>query len=424
MTPLSSANDSKILRYALDYFAQYISYDTTSDPHNPACPSNPKIFELAQHILADLKELGLEARVDDHAYVYATLAGNTKARYSLGLISHMDTSPDMSGADIQARRVTYTGEALVLNADHPAYQRGEEQALVLDKASFPALADLRGQDLIITDGHSLLGADDKAGIAEIMATVKYLVEHPEIPHGDIQIAFTPDEEIGRGADLFDVQAFGADLAFTMDGARLGEMESENFNAASARIRVQGRSVHPGSAKNQMRNALTFAAEFILAMPEAEKPECTENYEGFYHLTDVTGNVEQAQLDYIIRDFDADNFARRKQYMQDLVDSLNAQKGDKIFSIEIQDSYYNMKEKIAPYAFMLDYAREAMDTCGVQALDRPIRGGTDGAQLSYKGLPCPNLFVGGDNYHGRYEYLVVPTMEKACLMLVELVQKFI
>lgn len=424
MTTLKRDHDSEILQYALDYFADYISYDTTSDPHNPDCPSNPRIFELARKIVADLEELGLKARVDDHAYVYATLPGNTQARYSLGLISHMDTSPDMSGADIQARRLNYTGAPVVLNADHADYKAGKEEAIVLDEATFPALADLRGQDLVVTDGHSLLGADDKAGISEIMALVKYLVKHPEIPHGDIQVAFTPDEEIGRGADLFDVKGFGADLAFTIDGAKLGEMECENFNAASARILVKGRNVHPGSAKDQMRNALTLAAEFILAMPEQEKPEYTEHYEGFYHLTDVQGSVERAQLDYIIRDFDADNFARRKQYMQDLVDNLNKQKGDKIFSIEVKDSYYNMKEKIEPFAFMLDYAREAMEECGIEALEVPIRGGTDGAQLSYKGLPCPNLFVGGDNFHGRYEYLVVPTMEKACQMLVQLVQNFI
>ncbi|MDO5033581.1 MAG: peptidase T [Eubacteriales bacterium] len=413
-----------MLQYALDYFADYISYDTSSNPHNPACPSNPRIFDLAKKIVADLHELGIAARVDDHAYVYASLPANSQARYKLGLIAHMDTSPDMSGADIKARRIPYTGEAIVLNADHPAYQAGSEDAILLDEKTFPALAELRGQDIVVTDGHSLLGADDKAGIAEIMALAKYLTQHPEIPHGELKIAFTPDEEIGRGADLFDVAAFGADLAFTMDGAKLGEMESENFNAASARITVSGRNVHPGSAKDQMRNALTLAAEFILAMPAREKPEHTEGYEGFYHLTDLVGSVEKAQLDYIIRDFDLNNFQERKQFLQNLVEQFNQKLGEQVFDLEINDSYFNMKEKILPYAFMLDYAREAMEECGITPLEVPIRGGTDGAQLSYKGLPCPNLFVGGDNFHGRYEYLVVDTMAKACEMLVKLVAKFI
>ncbi len=416
--------DSEILKYALEYFADYIQYDTMSDPKSSTCPSNPKIWDLAKKIKADLEELGLNATLDEHCYLYATLPANQEAKYSLGLIAHMDTSPDMNGADIKARRITYQGDAIVLNVEHPAYLAGEEEAIIMSQELFPQLASHLNQDLIITDGHSLLGADDKAGVVEIMALIKYLLQHPEIPHGDIQIAFTPDEEIGRGADLFNVDQFGADYAYTMDGAALGEIEWENFNAASAVLKIKGLSVHPGSAKNKLRNAMTLAARYILAMPADETPECTEGYEGFYHLVEMRGQVEEATLEYIIRDFDPDSFAQKKKFMTDLAEKFNQELGEDVFSCEIKDSYYNMKEKIEPHRFLIDFAKKAMLEVGIEPLDVPIRGGTDGARLSFMGLPCPNLFTGGDNFHGKYEFLAVETMQKALDMLVQLVQKFL
>lgn len=422
---LDKKTDSEILRYALEYFADYIQYETTSDPKNPSCPSSDKIWDLAKKIKSDLEDLGLKVKLDDHCYIYSSLPGNRPGQHKIGLIAHMDTSPDMSGKDVKARRLTYEGQPIILNQDHPDYLAEKEPAISLDQELFPNLAKYRGQEIIVTDGHSLLGADDKAGVAEIMALAKYLTKHPEIEHGDIQIAFTPDEEIGRGADLFDVAGFGADFAYTVDGSVLGEIEWENFNAASALVEVQGLSVHPGSAKGKLRNAMTLAARYILAMPEDETPERTEGYEGFYHLTDMSGSVEGARLEYIIRDFDQDNFARRKKFMADLANRLNQEfDGQEIFKLTIEDSYYNMRAKVEPYRFLIDYAKEAMVEAGIEAKEHAIRGGTDGSRLSYMGLPCPNLFTGGENFHGKYEFLSVETMQKALETLLNLVQKFV
>lgn len=426
---LSREQDSEILQYALDYFDCYIKYDTTANGKNPNCPSNDTIWDLANRIKADLAELGLEAKLDEHCYLYSTLPSNLpedqKAKYSLGLIAHMDTSPDMSGKDITARRVTFKGNDIVLNENHPKYKAGEETAITLSDKIFPNLKNYIDQDIIVTDGHSLLGADDKAGLVEIMALVRYLIQHPEVPHGDLQIAFTPDEEIGRGADFFDVKGFGADYAFTMDGSALGEIEWESFNAAAALIKIKGLSVHTGTAKGKMRNAQTLAARYILAMPQEETPERTEGYEGFFHLIEMKGMVENASLEYIIRDFDKDKFEQRKIFMQDLVNQFNKEfPEENVFSIEITDTYYNMKEKIKEHEFIVDYAKEAIREVGIEPIDLPIRGGTDGSRLSYMGLPCPNLFTGGENFHGKYEYLSVDTMQKALEVLIRLVQKFI
>lgn len=421
---MKKKEDRQILAQALEYFADYIAYDTTADPENEDCPSNPDIRILAERLAEDLRALGLEAEVDEHAYVYGSLKGNTEARYTLGLVSHMDTSPDMTGADVRARRIRWTGEPVVLNEERAEYKDGKEEAIVLSEEVFPALKAEEGSDIIITDGHSLLGADDKAGVAEIMGLLAHLQAHPEIPHGDLKVAFTPDEEIGRGADRFDVARFGADVAYTVDGSSLGEIEWENFNAAGAVVRVKGLNVHPGSAKDKMINSMLIAAEFALALPSEETPQATEGYEGFYHLNQMSGDVEESRLDYIIRDFDRENFEARKAHMLELADKLNEKYGQTLVSVSLKDQYYNMKEKIRPVMFLVDYAKEAMQDVGVEPQDTPIRGGTDGARLSFMGLPCPNLFTGGHNFHGRYEYLSVRTMEKALDTLVSLVQKFI
>ncbi len=417
-------NDSELLRRTLSYFKDYIQYDTQSDPASESCPSNPKIRVLAERIVRDLQDLGIEAEADEHAYVYASLPGNHPARYTIGLIAHTDTSPDLSGAGIKARRITYEGEPVLLNEEREAYKNGDEEPVILSEELFPQLAAEKGGDIIVTDGQTLLGADDKAGVAEIMGLLAHLQAHPEIPHGMLKICFTPDEEIGRGADLFDVERFAADFAYTVDGSSPGEIEWENFNAASARVVIKGRNVHPGSAKNKMINSLLYAAEFIRSMPADETPQCTEGYEGFYHLNAMQGDVEETVLDYIIRDFSADKFEARKAFMEKQVDALNEKAGQKICSAEIKDSYYNMKDKIRPHRFLIDYAKEATKEAGLEPVETAIRGGTDGARLSYMGLPCPNLFTGGQNYHGRYEYLSVKGMEKTVEMLLSLVQKFI
>ncbi len=410
----------ELLNTALSYFLDYVRYETTSNPNSDSTPSDANVFPLAERIVSDLLALGLEARVDEKAYVYATLPATAEARYTLGLIAHMDTSPDFSAKDVVPRRITYTGGDIILNED----RQGQEEPIVMSPEVFPQLEAEIGRDLIVTDGHTLLGADDKAGVAEIMAVVSYLVKHPEIPHGEIKIGFTPDEEVGRGADHFDVKGFGADVAYTLDGSRLGEIEWENFNAASAKVRVKGRNVHPGAAKHKMINAILLAGQFMAEFPEAETPQETEGYEGFYHLNEIRGDVEEVLMDYIIRDHDMEKFTERKAYMQAVTDKLNEAHPGSPFSVELRDQYYNMKEQIRPYLFLIDYAKEAMREVGIEPKDLPIRGGTDGARLSYMGLPCPNLFTGGENYHGRFEYLSVDTMGKACETLVKLVQKFV
>lgn len=421
------APTQQLQQLALDYFLEYVKYETTSNPKSDTTPSDPNVFQLAKKIVEDLQALGLNAKHDDKGYVYSSLPATAEASHTLGLIAHMDTSPDFTAKNVNPRRVTYDGTPIILNEEREDYREGREEAIILAEDYFPQLKKLRGDDLIVTDGHTLLGADDKAGIAEIMALANYLTKHPEIPHGEIKIGFTPDEEVGRGADHFDVEGFGADVAYTLDGSSLGELEWENFNAASAKVTIRGLNVHPGSAKNKMINAVLLAGEFMSQFPEAETPQHTEGYEGFYHLNEIAGDVERVDLEYIIRDHDHDKFEARKTFMQDTAQKLNDKHdkhGKHLFEVVITDQYYNMKEQVRPYPFLIDYAKEAMQDAGVTPNDVPIRGGTDGARLSYMGLPCPNLFTGGDNFHGRYEYLSIGTMAKAAETLFHLVQKFV
>ena len=396
----------------VDRFLQYVKFDTQSDELTNLTPSTPGQMIFAQHLEKDLRQLGLaDISLDDTGYLMATLPANCDKRVpTVGFIAHLDTSPDMSGHHVSPRIVEkYDGGDIVLNAD---------KNIVLSPEQFPELLDYKGQDLIVTDGNTLLGADDKAGIAEIIAAVDYLKSHPEIKHGDIRIAFNPDEEIGQGAHKFDVQRFGADWAYTMDGGAIGELEYENFNAAVARVTFKGRNVHPGYAKHKMINSIRIANQFAIMLPRWETPEHTEGYEGFYHLVGIEGNVEQTVITYIIRDHDRDRFERRKKELEHLTRKINNEFPD-CASIEIKDQYYNMLEKIKPVMHIIDIAKAAMERAGVKPVVQPIRGGTDGAQLSFKGLPCPNIFAGGLNFHGRYEFVPIPSMEKATDTIVEI-----
>ena len=396
----------------VDRFLQYVKFDTQSDELTNLTPSTPGQMIFAQHLEKDLRQLGLaDISLDDNGYLMATLPANCDKRVpTVGFIAHLDTSPDMSGHHVSPRIVEkYDGGDIVLNAD---------KNIVLSPEQFPELLDYKGQDLIVTDGNTLLGADDKAGIAEIIAAVDYLKSHPEIKHGDIRIAFNPDEEIGQGAHKFDVQRFGADWAYTMDGGAIGELEYENFNAAVARVTFKGRNVHPGYAKHKMINSIRIANQFAIMLPRWETPEHTEGYEGFYHLVGIEGNVEQTTITYIIRDHDRDRFERRKKELEHLTRKINNEFPD-CASIEIKDQYYNMLEKIKPVMHIIDIAKAAMERAGVKPVVQPIRGGTDGAQLSFKGLPCPNIFAGGLNFHGRYEFVPIPSMEKATDTIVEI-----
>lgn len=396
----------------VDRFLQYVKFDTQSDELTNLTPSTPGQMIFAQHLEKDLRQLGLaDISLDDNGYLMATLPANCDKRVpTVGFIAHLDTSPDMSGHHVSPRIVEkYDGGNIVLNAD---------KNIVLSPEQFPELLDYKGQDLIVTDGNTLLGADDKAGIAEIIAAVDYLKSHPEIKHGDIRIAFNPDEEIGQGAHKFDVQRFGADWAYTMDGGAIGELEYENFNAAVARVTFKGRNVHPGYAKHKMINSIRIANQFAIMLPRWETPEHTEGYEGFYHLVGIEGNVEQTVITYIIRDHDRDRFERRKKELEHLTRKINNEFPD-CASIEIKDQYYNMLEKIKPVMHIIDIAKAAMERAGVKPVVQPIRGGTDGAQLSFKGLPCPNIFAGGLNFHGRYEFVPIPSMEKATDTIVEI-----
>lgn len=392
-------------------FLKYVSFDTQSSEEGCSCPSTHRQFTLAEYLVEELKSLGLEdVEMDEHAYVYATLPANTDRDVpTIGFISHMDTSPDCSGADIHPRIVhDYDGKDVVLDA---------EAGIVTSVAQFPELKDYVGQDLIVTDGHTLLGADDKAGIAEIVTAMTYLQAHPEIEHGRIRIAFNPDEEIGAGAHLFDVERFGCEWAYTMDGGEIGELEYENFNAASAHITIKGVNVHPGYAKDKMLNACIIANEFASMMPENERPEKTTGYEGFYHLTQMQGTVEEAHLHYIIRDHNAGMFRMRKQVILDLAERLNAQYGGGTVTPEVKDQYYNMKGQLEDKMHIIAIAEKAItEACG-HCKVVPIRGGTDGAQLSFKGLPCPNIFAGGLNFHGRHEFVPIPSMEAAVMSIV-------
>jgi len=398
----------------VDRFMKYVRIDTQSDEQSTQMPSSQKQFNLAKEVEKEALEMGLsDVSLDNHCYLMATLPSNTRKEIPvIGFIAHFDTSPDMSGENVNPWLVKkYDGNDIVLN---------EDKKVILSPSDFPELLRHVGEDIIVTDGNTLLGADDKAGIAEIMTAMQYLLDHPEIEHGKIRIAFTPDEEIGRGADKFDVAKFGAEWAYTMDGSEVGELEYENFNAASAKIEIQGRNVHPGYAKNKMINALHVANELVALFPEDERPETTEEYEGFYHLISQNGTVDEAKLSFIIRDHDRAKFEERKERMVASVDKLN-KKYDNRLKLELKDQYYNMREKVEPVKHVIDYAFRAMEEVGVKPNIKPIRGGTDGARLSFMGLPCPNIFAGGMNFHGRYEFLPVPSLEKASEVIVKIAE---
>lgn len=394
----------------VDRFLQYVKFDTQSDELTNMTPSTPGQMIFARALKEELEAMGLEdITLDDNGYLMATLPANTdKAVPTVGFIAHLDTSPDMSGKHVSPRIVqNYDGGDITLNS---------EKGIVLSPSEFPELLHYKGQELIVTDGNTLLGADDKAGIAEIVTAVDYLKNHPEIKHGKIRIAFNPDEEIGKGAHKFDVDLFGADFAYTMDGGEIGELEYENFNAAVAKITFTGRNVHPGYAKHKMINSMRIANQFVIMLPRWETPEHTEGYEGFYHLVGIEGSVEKTVLTYIIRDHDRDRFERRKKELEHLARKINGEFPG-CASIEIHDQYYNMREKIEPVMHIIEIAEQAMRDSGLVPKVVPIRGGTDGAQLSFKGLPCPNIFAGGLNFHGRYEFVPVPSMEKATDVIV-------
>ena len=396
----------------VDRFLSYVKFDTQSDELTNLTPSTPGQMIFAEHLKEELEAMGLsEISLDENGYLMATLPANTDADVPVvGFIAHLDTSPDMSGRHVSPRIVqAYDGGDIVLNAD---------KGIVLSPAEFPELLHYVGQDIIVTDGNTLLGADDKAGIAEIISAVDYLKSHPEIKHGKIRIAFNPDEEIGQGAHKFDVAHFGADWAYTMDGGEIGELEYENFNAAVARVTFEGRNVHPGYAKHKMINSMRIANQFVIMLPRWETPEHTEDYEGFYHLVSMEGTVEKTVLTYIVRDHDRDRFERRKKELEHLARKINHEFPN-CCSIEIKDQYYNMREKVEPVMYVVEIAEEAMRRAGVTPKVQPIRGGTDGAQLSFKGLPCPNIFAGGLNFHGRYEFVPIPSMEKASEVIVEI-----
>ena len=395
-----------------DRFLKYVKFDTQSDELTNLTPSTPGQYKFAQALEKELHELGLEEiSLDENGYLMATLPSNTDREVpTVGFIAHLDTSPDLSGHNVNPRIVkAYDGGDITLNADND---------VVLSPSEFPELLHYVGQDLIVTDGTTLLGADDKAGIAEIISAVEYLKAHPEIEHGKIRIAFNPDEEIGQGAHKFDVERFGADWAYTMDGGEVGELEYENFNAAVANVTFKGRNVHPGYAKHKMVNSIRIANQFILMLPRWETPEHTEGYEGFYHLVKIEGDVEKTTLTYIIRDHDRDRFERRKRELEHLTRKTNNEFPG-CATIEIRDQYFNMREKIEPVMHIITIAEKAMELAGVTPKVQPIRGGTDGAQLSFKGLPCPNIFAGGLNFHGRYEFVPIPSMEKAEKTIVEI-----
>ena len=393
----------------VERFLRYVSYETTSDEFSETCPSTPKQRLLGEQLVKEMLEMGIEdARIDENGYVYGSIPGDP-ALPAIGLIAHMDTAPDASGANIKAKIVPFDGSDICLN---------EEQGIYLRESEYPALALHHGKHLIVTDGTTLLGADDKAGVAEILAAAEYL-KTARIKHATLKIAFTPDEEIGRGADKFDIPGFGADYAYTCDGGLIGEMEYETFNAAGATVDFKGLNIHPGSAKGKMVNAQYIAMEFQSLLPAAQKPEYTEGYEGFLHLTDMEGSVEHARLRYIIRDHDIAKFTEKKEIMAAAADFLNRKYGEGTVTLTVKDSYYNMREKIEPCFYIVERAMKAMRAVGMDARTSPVRGGTDGARLSYEGLPCPNLCTGGDNYHGRFEYIPVEDMEKCVEMLISL-----
>ena len=397
------------MKTVTERFLKYVSFDTMSDEFTETCPSSAKQKLLGAALVEEMKGMGItDAFMDEHGYVYGTVPGDPNLP-TIGLIAHMDTSPDASGADIKAKIVEYRGEDVCLN---------EEKGIFLREKDYPSLKNHVGKHLIVTDGTTLLGADDKAGVAEIMAAAEFLLT-ARMNHATIRIGFTPDEEIGRGADKFDVQGFGAEYAYTVDGGAVGEIEYENFNAASAKAVFHGLNIHPGSAKDKMVNSQYIAMEFQSLLPAAQKPEHTDGYEGFIHLMDMTGEVEQSVLRWIIRDHDMEKFQQKKQMMRTAADFINAKYGEGTVELTVQDSYFNMKKCIEPCMYVVERAKKAMSAVGMQPVEVPIRGGTDGARLSYEGLPCPNLCTGGENFHGRFEYIPVEDMELCVKMLVQI-----
>ena len=397
------------MKTVTERFLKYVSFDTMSDEFSETCPSSDKQKLLGAYLVQEMKEIGItDARMDEHGYVYGTVPGDPKLP-TIGLIAHMDTAPDCSGADIKAKIVEYHGGDVCLN---------EALGIFLREKDYPSLKHHHGKHLIVTDGTTLLGADDKAGIAEILTAAEILMTR-RMTHATLKIGFTPDEEIGRGADKFDVQGFGADYAYTADGGAIGEIEYENFNAAGAKVEFKGLNIHPGSAKDKMVNSQYIAMEFQSLLPAAQKPEHTEGYEGFIHLTDMEGEVEKSTLRYIIRDHDMEKFRQKKAIMAEAAAFINKKYGEGTCSLTLRDSYFNMKQCIEPVMHIVDKAKEAMSLAGMEAKEVPIRGGTDGARLSYEGLPCPNLCTGGENYHGRFEYIPIEDMEKCVQMLVNI-----
>ena len=396
-------------------FLKYVSFCTTSDEETNMTPSTPGQMEFAKYLAAELKEIGMqEVTLDENGYVMATLPANVEGKPTIGFIAHMDTAPDASGKNVKARIVeNYDGQDIVLNA---------EKNIVFEVAKYPEILDYKGQDIIVTDGTTLLGADDKAGLAEIVTACEYLIQHPEIQHGKIRVGFTPDEEIGQGADHFDVEKFGCDFAYTMDGGAVGELEYENFNAAGCKVKVHGVNVHPGYGYHKMINSMRIANHFATMLPRWETPEHTQGYEGFYHLIAMNGSVEETTLQYIIRDHDRARFESRKREIEHLARKINQEYGEGTVEVEIRDQYYNMREKVEPVMHIVTLVEEAMKEVGVTPKVQPIRGGTDGARLSFEGLPCPNIFAGGVNFHSRFEYLPIPSMEKAMEVILQIVRK--
>ncbi len=403
------------MQHIIDRFISYVTIDTQSDPNNPAFPSTEKQWDLAHKLVAELKEIGMsDVTLDEHCYIMATLPSNVGHEVpTIGFIAHIDTSPDYTGENIKPQiHKNYDGKDILLNA---------EENIVLSPDYFEELLLYKGQTLITTDGTTLLGADDKAGITEIISAMEYLIQHPEIKHGKIRIGFTPDEEVGKGAHKFDVKKFGAEWAYTMDGSQVGELEYENFNAAGAVVTINGKIVHPGYAKGKMINSMLIAQEFIAALPQKEIPQETEGYEGFFHLHTINGDVEKTILEYIIRDHDINLFQARKKQFERIVKDINSKFRTDILQVEIKDQYFNMKEKVEPVMHIVDIAEEAMKQLDIKPLIKAIRGGTDGSQLSYMGLPCPNIFAGGHNFHGRYEYVPVESIQKATDVIVKIVE---
>jgi tripeptide aminopeptidase len=398
-------------------FIKYIKLDTKSDESRICSPSTELQLDFARLMVKELEDIGMkQVSLDKNGYVTATLPSNIDKNIPVvGFIAHMDTAPSFSGTGVNPRIVkNYDGNNIVLNS---------EENIVMFTTYFPELKNYIGQDIIVTDGTTLLGADDKAGIVEIISAMEYLIENPQIKHGEIKVGFTPDEEIGRGADLFDVEKFGAQYAYTVDGGEIGELEYENFNAASAKIRVKGRNIHPGTAKNKMVNSLILAMEFNNMLPVIQRPEHTEDYEGFFLLCDMKGDVEFTSMNYIIRDHDMDKFTDKKNLMKNTVNFLNEKYGEEIFELELKDSYFNMKDKVEPVMEIVDIAKKSMEDVGIKPIIKPIRGGTDGARLSYMGLPCPNIFTGGHNFHGKFEYIPVQSMVKSVELIVKICSNY-